>query len=109
MNETTPPPSEAKAQLEAAKAQRAADFREVFGSNKSRTPVQQRVLEYLETGVEDDNNSYDFRGKSDGITVIASGIHRDGAKSIFRIIKRNLSYAEDKKAEKPKPKAKSQR
>lgn len=104
----TPPPSEAKQQIEAQKMARAADFREVFGSPKTRTAAQKRVLEYLETGADDDSNSYDFRGKSDGIALIAAGIHKDGAKSIFRIIKRNISYA-DQKAKTPKVKAESKR
>ncbi len=108
MSEETPPPSEAKAQLEAQKIARASDFREVFGSPKTRTGAQKRVLEYLEKGAEDDQNAYDFRGKGDGITMIAAGIHRDGAQSIFRIIKRNISYA-DQKAKTPKVKAESKR
>jgi len=108
MNETTPPPSEYSLKLEAQKLARASDFREVFGSPKTRTPAQNRVLEYLETGADDDSNSYDFRGGADGISLIAAGIHRDGAKSIFRIIKRNISYA-DQKAKTPKVKAESKR
>ena len=99
------PQSEAKLQAEAAKAARAADFREVFGG-KQKTPAQQRVLEYLESFGDDGSNSYSFHG-TDGISIIAAGIHRDGAKSIIRVIHRNLSYADTVKT--PKVKAQSKR
>lgn len=97
------PPSEAKQQAEATKAARAADFREVFGG-KQKTPAQIRVLEYLETFGDDERNSFDFRAPKDGLSIIAAGIHLDGAKSIIRVIKRNLSHADTVK----KPKVKAQ-
>lgn len=98
------PPSEAKAQIEATKRARAADFREVFGG-KQKTPAQIRVLEYLESFGDDGKNSFDFRTKSDGLSIIAAGIHLDGAKSVLRVIHRNLSYADNLK---PAPKVKAQ-
>ena len=94
MSEPTPPPSEAQQQAEIKKHARARDFKAVFGLKGKRTDAQQRVLDYLEGG-GDDANSYDFNSNRDGMAILWAGVHRDGAKSIIRIINRNLSIAEN--------------
>lgn len=84
-------------------------FEVVFGQEKKRTPSQKLALEYLKEGCEDESNSsYKFGGGQDGITIIAAGIHRDGAKSLLRIINRQLLKAAELR-QKPKEAAKVKR
>lgn len=83
----------------------ASDFAAVFGQPRTRSPAQSRVLAHLAKHASDERNSYDFNSAKDGITLIAAGIHRDGAKSVLRVIDRHLSIAANvrpAKAEKPK-------
>lgn len=109
MDEKTPPPSEAQQQAEVRRQSRAADFKAVFGVGANRTEAQARVLSYLESFGSDETNSFNFKGREDGLSIIAAGIHLDGAKSVLRVIHRNLSYAETPKPEKLKVKATSKR
>ncbi len=108
MMDKTPPPSDAQLQAEATKRSRANDFKKTFGFGPSRTEEQARTLAYLESCADEEKNSYEFNSPKDGLSLIAAGIHRDGAKSILRIIHRNLSYA-DQQAPTPKVKAASKR
>lgn len=61
---------------------------------------------YDHLALDDNHNSYEFAGHRDGISIIAAGIHRDGAKSLVRIIDRQLKIAAVVREEKTKPKAK---
>lgn len=93
--EKPPQPSEALEQAR-AKAKRLANaFQEVFGKKANRTSSQKIVFNYLSECADDDSNSYRFNDAIDGISRIAAGIHRDGAKSILRIINRQISIASD--------------
>lgn len=84
------------------RAQRlAADFEAVFGQEKRRSLAQRSVLGHLAACAGDDANSYRFNEAKDGVALIAAGLHRDGAKSLLRIIDRQLSIAAN--AAKPKP------
>ena len=88
-----------------AKAQRLASaFAQVFGQPRGRTDAQKRVLEHLAACAGDDGNSYRFNEAKDGLALIGAGIHRDGARSILRIIERQLGIA----ASVREPKAKIQ-
>lgn len=80
--------------------QLAKDFESVFGQPPKRTAPQKNVLEHLALCASDDANSYRFHEAKDGIALVAAGIHRDGAKTIIRIIDRQLSIAAN--AAKPK-------
>lgn len=92
------------AQIAHARAQQLADdFEAVFGQPERRTESQQRVYAHLSECASDAGNSYDFLGAKDGITLVAAGIHRDGARSVLRVIDRKLNLA---LASREKPKAK---
>ena len=102
---TATPPSEAVAQARAKAERLATSFEAVFGQPKKRTAEQQAVLGHLEVCAGDDQNAYRFSDARDGISLIAAGIHRDGAKSLLRIIERQLAIAARKKEPaKAKPK-----
>ncbi len=102
------PESEAILQAKAKARRIASAFEDVFGQPRSRTASQRLVLEHLETNAGDDGNSYRFSDAKDGIAIIAAGIHRDGAKSNFRIIERQVSLAAKAEGDaKPKPKVRS--
>jgi len=64
-----------------------------FGQPKRRTPQQARVWEHLEACASDAENSYQLGGPMDGISKIAAGIHRDGAKSLLQVIRLQLRNA----------------
>lgn len=103
------PPEISEATLQArAKAQRLASaFQEVFGYPTKRTSSQRLVLAHLALCAGDDSNSYRFNDAMDGVSRIAAGIHRDGARSLLRIIDRQLEIAsKPTEASKPKPKVK---
>lgn len=91
-------------------AQLHAQFESVFGQPGKRTAAQRNVLEHLEKcagGDDEDANAYSFRGAGDGLKCIAAGIHVDGARSVLRIISRQLKLAANAKkpkADKPKTK-----
>lgn len=91
--------SEAISQARAKAQQLAQSFAEVFGQPRKRSGAQQSVLEHLWACAGDEQNSYRFHEAKDGIALIAAGIHRDGAKTLLRIIERQLSIAA--KADKP--------
>ena len=97
--------SEALEQARAKHHRVAAAFEAVFGQPRRRSDAQQIVFDELTRGGEDDSsNSYRFDGSSkDGLALIAAGIHRDGAKTIIRIINRQLAIAAKVKVAKPAP------
>lgn len=90
-------PSEAISQARAKAGELAAAFAEVFGLAKTRTGRQRIVLDHLGTCAGDDANSYRFNEGRDGIALIAAGIHRDGAKSLLKVIDRQLLIAQKSK------------
>jgi hypothetical protein len=75
----------------------------VFGSPAKRSEAQKLVLSHLAICAADDGNSYRFNEAKDGVALIAAGLHRDGARSILRVIERQVDIA----ANAPVPKAKS--
>lgn len=103
MTSEKPEVSEAVLQARAKAMRLASAFKEVFGWSTKRTSSQRAVLEHLATCAGDDSNSYRFNDAMDGVSRIAAGIHRDGARSLLRIIDRQLEIA-SKPAEAPKPK-----
>ena len=86
-------PSEAQAQARAKSALLASAFEDVFGQPRGRSSAQKAVIGHLEVCAGDDQNSYRFNDSMDGMSRIAAGIHRDGAKSILRVIDRQLLIA----------------
>lgn len=98
-----PPPGESDAIKESrAKAERlAAAFAEVFCAGSRRTASQRLVLDHLGKCAGDEGNSYKFGDSGDGISKIAAGIHRDGARSILRVI----DFQIDKHSKLKQPKA----
>ncbi len=102
-------PNEAQQQARARAQQLARSFLTVFGREGSRTASQRLVIEHLERCAGDESNAYQFNGAKDGVALVAAGIHRDGAQSITRIIKRQISIATELKAETPKPAVKVKR
>ena len=97
--------SEAQKQAEAKRLLLAKQFEEVFAQPNKRTLAQKAVIAHLETCAGDDQNSYRFNDSQDGISRIAAGIHRDGAKSMVRIVDRQLQIAlNENKPAKSKPK-----
>lgn len=105
MSELKPEPTEGQQQARARAQQLANAFQAVFGQPRKRTAEQQRVLDHLATCAGDDCNAYQFNQARDGVALIAAGLHRDGAKSILRVIERQLLIASNvkpAKAEKPK-------
>lgn len=87
-------------------AQLHADFATVFGHPHKRTPAQGNVLGHLAVCAGDDANAYRFNEAKDGVALVAAGIHRDGAKSILRVIDKHLALAATQKTDKPKTKTK---
>lgn len=86
-------PTEAQATAR-AKAQRLANaFAEVFGQQSKRTPSQKLIVDHLRECAGSDGNFFRFHEGRDGLSVVVSGIHRDGAWSILRIIDRQLKIA----------------
>ena len=99
---TTPgQPSDAVQQARAKAERLASAFEHVFGSLARRSEDQQIVLSHLATCAGDDANSYRFNEARDGLALIAAGIHRDGARSILRIIERQVEIAAKKRDAKP--------
>jgi hypothetical protein len=90
-----PNPARPDALAEAkARSQRLANaFVSVFGQERGRTPEQKLVVDHLATCAGEDGNSYQFQNAKDGISLIAAGIHRDGAKSLLLVIRRQLAIA----------------
>lgn len=105
MPESPQPPSSEAAQQQRAKAIRLAlSFQAVFGQPAKRSEAQKLVLEHMALCAGDDGNSYRFNDAKDGVALIAAGLHRDGAKSLLRVIDRQLSIAAHaKETTKPKP------
>lgn len=88
-----PPPSEAVQQARAKAHRLSVAFQAVFGQGARRTAQQKLVLEHLSVCAGDDQNAYRFNEARDGVALIAAGLHRDGAKSILRVIERQLAIA----------------
>lgn len=95
------PPSEAVIQARLKKQRLASAYEEIFGQERKRTAAQKLVWEDLSLGVDENNETYKFQGNRDGIAIIASGLRRDGAQSIIRLIRIRLNQALEKD-EKPK-------
>jgi hypothetical protein len=101
--------SEAQLQAKARSTRLAQAFAALFGQEKKRTAEQKLVIEHLTICAGDDGNSYRFNEAKDGVALIAAGIHRDGAKSLLRVIERQLAIAANLHVEKPpKPVSKRQ-
>ena len=99
-------PSDAIVKAEARKVRLATAFKNVFGQERARTEDQKIVMEHLKHQAAEGTNSFQFQG-ADGIAIIASGIHRDGAKSQILTIDRQLFIAANLgKPKKAKPETK---
>ena len=92
-------------QNKAARLRLARAFHAVFGIERKRTENQRLVMDALERHASAGENAYKFAG-GDGVAIIASGIHRDGAQSVMRFIGRKIEFAEQATNEKPKSKVK---
>lgn len=104
MSEPDGKQSEAVKQARARGQRLANAFAEVFGQPRGRTAQQRLVFEHLEACAGGDGNDYRLNDARDGIKVIVAGIHIDGAKSVLRIIGRQLHIAATQgSGEKPKP------
>jgi hypothetical protein len=100
MSELATPKSDALEQARAKALRLAGSFEAVFGQPRTRTAPQKAVLEHLATCAGDDGNSYRFNDAKDGLALIAAGIHRDGARSLLRVIERQLQIAGNVRAPK---------
>ena len=80
-------------EMNADRRRLANSFEAVFAQPRKRNEHQQRVLEYLETCAGWATNDFDFLSPTDGVKCVSAGIHRDGAKSILRVIHRQLENA----------------
>ena len=78
-------------------------FAQVFGMPGYRSEAQSIVLEHLEKCAGDDGNCFRFGEARYGIAMIAAGIHRDGAQSVLKIIKRQLELSHRVREPKPQP------
>lgn len=104
-SEPDAPKSEAVQQARAKAHRLATAFEAVFGQPRKRTAAQSLVSEHLSVCAGDDGNAYRFNEARDGVALIAAGLHRDGAKSILRVIERQLAIAarvREPKRDKPK-------
>ena len=98
-----PETSEAAEQARAKAQQLAAAFEETFGQPRTRSATQKLVFEHLEkvSGNGDEGNCFSFASPFDGIKTALAAAHIDGAKSVLRIIRRQLSISANVKAPKP--------
>jgi hypothetical protein len=104
MNSLVPEKNDSLEQARARAMRIANAFADVFGQPKKRNASQLLVIEHLGTCAGDDGNSYRFNEVKDGVALIAAGIHRDGARSLLRVIDRQLGIAANPRdAKKPKP------
>lgn len=92
--DATPAKSDAIAQARAKALRLANAFVAVFGKGARRSEEQRLVLGHLATCAGDEQNAYRFNESRDGVSLIAAGIHRDGAQSILRVIERQIQLAE---------------
>jgi hypothetical protein len=83
--------------------QTANAFAQIFGLSGMRSEAQSRVIAHLEKCAGDDGNSFRFGDAKDGIALIAAGIHRDGAKSLLKVIYRQLELSQKVREPKPQP------
>ena len=84
----------------------ATAFEVVFGQPRKRTASQQLVLEHLAQQAGEDSPSYQFNTHRDGLSIIAAGIHRDGAKLMLLVVDRQLAIAlKNRQPRAAKPKA----
>lgn len=95
------PPSEALIQARLKKQRLANAYEVVFGQERRRSAEQKMVFADLSIGIGEDDETYKFQGHRDGIAIIASGLRRDGAQSIIRLIRIRLKDAGEP-VEKPK-------
>jgi len=100
-----PEQAESLKQARLLAVQLAGDFVAVFGEPAKRSDAQKRVIAHLAESAGEGSNSFDFGRAGDGISLIARGIHRDGAQSLLRIIDRQITiYHRSREGEKPLPK-----
>lgn len=105
-----PPLATDATQIAKLRAQQLADdFEAVFAQPHRRSESQLRVLAHLALCAGDDGNSYKFNTASDGIALVAAGIHRDGARSLLRVIDLHLAKAREFHTNAPKAKAQVKR
>jgi hypothetical protein len=90
-----PQPNEAADQAKAEAVRLADAYVTVFGTEKKRTDAQRLVWQDLSLGVDDEKNpTFNLsNAQLDGLTLIAQGLKRDGAKGIIRLIKDRISQA----------------
>lgn len=99
MNEdaaTVPTPqraAEAVVEQEAKNKRRATAFLNLFGREGKRGEDQKIVLEHLRICGGGGANAFQFSATADGASIALSAAHRDGAKSLLRIIHRQISLA----------------
>ena len=96
-------------ELARAKADRLANaFKDVFGlDSKHRSESQALVLAHLEVCSGGDGNDFRFTEGRDGVAIAIAGFQLDGARSILRVIDRQLKIASNvRTARKDKPVAK---
>lgn len=95
------PPADATRQAQAKADRVHLAFLEVLGFEKKRTAAQKIVVEHLTVSVGEDSNDFQFKDGRDGMTTALAAAQMDGAKSLLRIIKRQLKLAA--KVGEPKP------
>jgi hypothetical protein len=93
MSDAEEKPSEALQESRLRQALLANAFAQVFGQGTRRSQAQTLVLGHLAVCAGDDGNSYRFGDAKDGLALVAAGIHRDGARSILRVIERQVELA----------------
>lgn len=101
--------SEAIKQAKLRALQLAQSFEAVFGQPRKRTDAQRLVLEHLEKccGGGEDGNAFRFTDATgDGWKTALSAAHLDGAKSVLRVVNRQLSIASKPKQAEDRPKPK---
>lgn len=83
--------ADATRQTQAKAARLAQAFSDVFGAKETTRSASQRlVIEHLKYVAYDNESAYRFNEAKDGISLIAAGIHRDGAQHILRVIEKQL-------------------
>jgi hypothetical protein len=102
-------PSEAVEQARAKARRLANSFAVVFGKDTRRSEAQKLVIDHLSAcaGNGEDGNAFRFTDQGDGFRLALSAAHLDGAKSVLRIIHRQLRIAtQPKETPKAKPSVK---
>lgn len=86
--------SEAQREAQIRAASLAADYKEVFGLERTRSDPQRRVLADLKRAAGGDGCAYRKEGATDGISLIVAGIARDAARSLLNVIDFQLERAQ---------------